>query len=368
MSIDFLILNQIKKLETEAEYYEKKGEKDKAYEVYEKIANLYEKAASKALLQSTRELYLMKAEEYRSRINTTKEKINGDEPDYIQKADGMIEKTNLTWDNISGLEKIKSLLRQAVGIAISKPEKPVKMDPPRSILLFGPPGTGKTLLASAASNSINATFFNADISKILSRYVGDSPKTVDALFLLARKMSPSIIFFDEFDAISLNREEKENIGTGLIQKILTEMDGFRKSRDFVMVIASTNRPWALDEAILNRFDYRIYVPLPDFEARKGIFEIALGKNNFEIEADYDDLAKRTEGYSGREISGICRKAILSMIKRMNPDIENARPGYKLRIGKITKEELYKAIEETKPSVSKEMIKKYEEWNREYGSG
>jgi len=120
-------LNQIKKLETEAEYYEKKGEKDKAYEVYEKIANLYEKAASKALLQSTRELYLMKAEEYRSRINTTKEKINGDEPDYIQIADGMIEKTNLTWDNISGLEKIKSLLRQAVGIAISKPEKPVKM-------------------------------------------------------------------------------------------------------------------------------------------------------------------------------------------------------------------------------------------------
>jgi len=90
-------------------------------------------------------------------------------------------------------------------------------------------------------------------------------------------MSPSIIFVDEFDAISLNREEKENMGTGLIQKILTEMDGFRKSRDFVMVIASTNRPWALDEAILNRFDYSLYVPLPDFEARKGIFEIELGK-------------------------------------------------------------------------------------------
>jgi SpoVK/Ycf46/Vps4 family AAA+-type ATPase len=173
-------------------------------------------------------------------------------------------------------------------------------------------------------------FLTQIFSKILSRYVGDSPKTIDAIFLLARKMSPSIIFFDEFDAISLNREEKENVGTGLIQKILTEMDGFRKSRDFVMVIASTNRPWALDEAILNRFDYRIYVPLPDFEARKGIFEIELGKKNFEIEADYDDLAKRTEGYSGREISHICRKAIMSMIKRMNPDIENARPGYKLR--------------------------------------
>jgi ATP-dependent 26S proteasome regulatory subunit len=101
-----------------------------------------------------------------------------------------------------------SLLVAIKVLAISKPEKPVKLDPPRSILLFGPPGTGKTLLASAASNSINATFFNADISKILSRYVGDSPKTIDALFLLARKMSPSIIFFDEFDAISLSREQQ----------------------------------------------------------------------------------------------------------------------------------------------------------------
>ena len=368
MSIDFLLLNQIKKLETEAKYYEKNGEKDKANEVYEKIAYLYEEAASKVSLQSTKELYLAKAREYRNKISQKKvEKINGDETDYLQVAKSMIEKTDLTWGDISGLDNVKSLLRQAVGIAISKPEKPVKLDPPRSVLLFGPPGTGKTLLASAASNSVNATFFNADISKILSKYVGDSPKIVDSLFSLAREKSPSIIFFDEFDAISISREEKENVGTGLLQKVLTEMDGFRKSKDFVMVIASTNRPWALDEAILNRFDYRIYVPLPDFEARKGIFELELEKKGFEIEASYDDLAKRTEGYSGREIAHICRKAIMSMIKRVNPDVENAKPGYKLKIGKITKEELYKAIEDTRPSVSKEMIRKYEEWNKEHGS-
>ncbi|WP_148692940.1 ATP-binding protein [Acidianus manzaensis] len=366
MSLDFLYLNEIKNLEKQAENYEDSGDIENARKTYEKIAILYEKASSAAKSPSSKELYAKKAEEYRRKAKPKKVVTEGgEETDYESIAESMMEKTDLTWDDIVGLDNVKDLLKRAVIMARAKPDKPVKLDPPRSVLLFGPPGTGKTLLASAASNSIHATFFNADISKILSKYVGDAPKTIDALFSLAREKAPSLIFFDEIDSMTISREEGQNVGTGLLQKLLIEMDGFKKSSDLVMIIAGTNRPWALDEAIVNRFDYRVYVPPPDFEGRKGIFKLELEKRGFEIEGNYDELAEKTEGYTGREISHICRKAVMLMIRRLNPQVDDNVK--EIKIGKIKREELFQAIEETKPSVSKEMIKKYEEWNEGHGS-
>ncbi|BCS92343.1 ATP-binding protein [Metallosphaera javensis (ex Sakai et al. 2022)] len=369
MSLDFLYLDQIKTLESQAESYLRSGDQENARKTFEKIAMLYEKASSVAKSPSTRDLYMRKAREYREKSlsprKVLKEGSQGDETDYRVIAESMIERTDLSWDDVVGLEDVKEVLRRAVFMARAKPDKPVKLDPPRSVLLFGPPGTGKTLLASVASNSVSATFFNADVSKILSKYVGDSPKTVDALFSLARERAPSLIFFDEIDSITVSREEGQNVGTGLLQKLLVEMDGFRKSSSLVIIMAGTNRPWALDEAVVNRFDYRIYVPPPDLEARKGIFRLELEKKGFEIEGDYDDLARRTEGYTGREISHICRKAVMFMIKRLNPDMRDEVK--EIRIGKIKRDELYRAIQDTRPSVSGEILKKYQEWYERYGS-
>lgn len=373
MSLDFIYLNEIRKLESQAQELESSGNAEEAKKIYLKIASLYEKLAEDSVSSQAKELYLDKASYYRRKANPPVRKVqveggggsSQEEEDFRSVALSMIEKSTVSWDDISGLDNVKMILKESIGLARAKPDKPVKLDPPRSILLFGPPGNGKTMLASAASNAIKATFFNADISKILSKYVGDSPKILDALFSLAREKSPSIIFFDEIDSIALSREEEQHSATGLLQKLLTEMDGFKKSKEFVMIIAATNRPWALDEAVLSRFDFRIYVPLPDFEARKGIFKLELEKKGFEVEVSYDELAKMTEGYSGREISHICRKAIMYMIRRVNPGIDDKAE--KIKIDKIRRDEIIKAIQETRPSVSKDLIKKYEEWYKEHGS-
>ncbi len=367
MSIDSLYLDQIRKLMREAQELERSGRKEEASRIYEKVAFLYERAAEAVSLQSTREVYLKKAEEARRRSGghvPAKAVVDKDEPDYDKVAESMIERSTVTWDDISGLEDVKSILKEAVTMATAKPEKPVRLDPPRSILLFGPPGTGKTLLASAASSSLRATFFNADASKILSKYVGEAPKTLDALFNLARRKAPSLVFVDEIDSITVNRESNQNVGAGLLQKLLTEMDGFKKGSTFVMVMGSTNRPWSLDEAVVNRFDFRVYVPPPDLEGRKSIFQLELGKKGFQVEGDYEEYARATEGYTGREISQICRKAVMYMLRRMNPDMEGART---LRIDVVRRDEIMRSIGETKPTVTKELLSKYQEWDREHGS-
>lgn len=287
----------------------------------------------------------------------------------------LVTKANLTWDDIAGLDDVKRLLREIVFFSMAKPEKPVKLSPPRRILLYGPPGNGKTMLAMAASSNLGATFFNVSIDRLLSRYVGDSPRLVSAMFRVATKEAPSTIFIDEIEVLVGRREEMRNSATGVVQTFLTELDGFasKLSDSVVLVMVATNKPWMIDEAILSRFEKRIYVPSLDEKARERIFQLNLEEKGFTIKVDFKELSELTEGLSGRDIMIACESAKMSMLRRANPKAHELVGGdakllasVKYQILPIKREEILNAISNTKPIITTDMIKKYEGWRRKYG--
>ncbi len=299
--------------------------------------------------------------------------------EFETQAEALIAKADVTWDDIAGLDEVKKALMEAIYFSIAKPEAPVKIEPPRRFLLYGPPGTGKTMLAMAASNMLKATFFNVSVDRVLSRYVGDSPRMVSAIFRVAYRKAPSIIFFDEIETLVAKRDTGREAATGVVQTFLTELDGF-KSKQLdkpVVVIAATNKPWMLDEAILSRFEKRIYIPLPDKEARKQLFKLEIEKKGFKLQGiTYDELAEITQGYSGRDIRNACKEAIMAMLRRANPHIyetitkaENLQQlqQAKYRVESITKEEILTAIRKVKPATTPQQIRKYEEWAKQHGA-
>jgi SpoVK/Ycf46/Vps4 family AAA+-type ATPase len=246
---------------------------------------------------------------------------------------------------------------------------------PRRFLLYGPPGTGKTMIAMALANFLNATFINVPVPGILNKYVGESPKILSAVFKLARQKAPSVIFFDEIDAIAQSRDIDSHPVTGLLQTLLTELDGFESKQDnrLVIILAATNKPWLLDEAVLSRFDIKLYIPPPSKEVRIRMIRHFIEDAGFEIGPDisYEEIAERTERFTGRDIEALCKKAIQNMLIRVNPEIkmidkisiDNIRK-MTYKIDKIKKIDFEKAFENVKPSVSEEELKLYELWNKE----
>lgn len=297
---------------------------------------------------------------------------------FEEEAEKLIVRASVKWSDIAGLEEVKRSLVEALFYSVARPEKPVRLEPPRRILLYGPPGTGKTMLAAAASNMLKATFMSVSVDRVLSRYVGDSPRMVSAVFRVAYRRAPSLVFFDEIEALAARRDSGRDHVSGLVQTLLTELDGLKtKTLDKpVVVIAATNKPWVLDEAVLSRFEKRVYVPLPDFKTRREIFRLHLEGRGFTIEGvTYDELAGATDGYSGRDIRAVCQEAVMSMLRRANPGVgrlvekewsplDVARATY--RVLPIKSDEILEAIKRVKPAVSKAELERYEEWAREKG--
>jgi SpoVK/Ycf46/Vps4 family AAA+-type ATPase len=233
-----------------------------------------------------------------------------------------------SWEDIGGLENVKDLIKKSVVIGIIE-NKPKAIEAWNTILFYGPPGTGKTLMAAAVAKKIDATFFDVKVSQMLSKYYGESPKIMSALFEVAREEAPSVVFIDEFDSIALSRggEIDEESRRGL-STLLAELDGLQSksaSKKFVLIIAATNTPDDIDEAIMSRFGKKIEIPLPDLDACKQILRIHTEKKGIGLEDDslYDRLAKYCTEHkmSGREIKFMCTDAIWNMLDEMNPDLE-----------------------------------------------
>jgi SpoVK/Ycf46/Vps4 family AAA+-type ATPase len=280
------------------------------------------------------------------------------------------QKPETSWESIGGLEQAKKTIKEAIILPFIK-SKPPYIKAPRTILLYGPPGTGKTLLAKASSNTLNATFFEARLPTLLSKYFGESPKLVSALFNKAKKLQPSLIFIDELDSIAMSRDSNIDESTRrVLSQLLTEIEGFNTSKEEkILIMGATNKPWDLDEALVSRFQKKIYVPLPDFNARKDVFEIHLkGADTNRI--DLNNLSKRTEGFSGRDISSLCQEAIIHMVREQNPFLEQLSAKeletYSLNYRALTPEDFEFAFEKIKPSTMAINIKKYEEWKQEFG--
>ena len=232
----------------------------------------------------------------------------------------VIEKPNVTYKDIGGLEKQIREIREAVELPLLKPElyKKVGIEPPKGVLLAGPPGTGKTLLAKAVANHTHATFIRVVGSELVRKYIGEGAKLVRELFDLARKKAPSIVFIDEIDSIGARRLDMATSGDREVQRtlmqLLAELDGF-EPLDNVKIIAATNRPDILDEALLRpgRFDRIIIVPYPDFEARVEILKIHTRKMNLK-DVNLESIAKKTDGFSGADLKVICMEAGMFAIR------------------------------------------------------
>ncbi|XP_008332394.1 vacuolar protein sorting-associated protein 4B isoform X1 [Cynoglossus semilaevis] len=232
----------------------------------------------------------------------------------------VMEKPNIKWNDVAGLEGAKEALKEAVILPIKFPHLFTgKRTPWRGILLFGPPGTGKSYLAKAvATEANNSTFFSISSSDLVSKWLGESEKLVKNLFSLAREHKPSIIFIDEIDSLCGSRSENESEAARRIKtEFLVQMQGVGNDNEGVLVLGATNIPWTLDSAIRRRFEKRIYIPLPEEHARSFMFKLHLGSTpNSLSESDFITLGKKTDGYSGADVSVIVRDALMQPVRKV----------------------------------------------------
>ncbi|KAK7114143.1 vacuolar protein sorting-associated protein 4-like isoform X2 [Littorina saxatilis] len=232
----------------------------------------------------------------------------------------VVEKPNVKWDDVAGLNGAKEALKEAVILPVKFPHLFTgKRKPWKGILLYGPPGTGKSYLAKAvATEANNSTFFSVSSSDLVSKWLGESEKLVRTLFELARENQPSIIFIDEVDALCGSRSENESESARRIKtEFLIQMQGVGNDNNGVLVLGATNIPWTLDSAIRRRFEKRIYIPLPEAAARTEIFKIHLGSTPHCLtEADMRELGQRSDGYSGADISIVVRDALMQPVRKV----------------------------------------------------
>ncbi|KAH9503578.1 Vacuolar protein sorting-associated protein 4A [Bulinus truncatus] len=317
----------------------------------------------------------------------------------------VMESPNIKWDDIAGLEVAKESLKEAVILPVKFPHLFTgKRKPWKGILLFGPPGTGKSYLAKAvATEANNSKFFTVSSADLVSKWLGESEKLVKTLFQLAREHKPAIIFIDEVDALCGSRSENESESARRIKtEFLVQMQGVGNDNDGILVLGATNIPWALDPAIRRRFEKRIYIPLPEAPARAEMFRLNLGSTPHTLaDEDFKELAAKTEGYSGADISIVVRDALMMPVRkvqtathfrkvkgpcRKNPDvivddlltpcspgapgaIEMSWmdvPGDKLLEPIVSKADMLMAITNSKPTVNAEDLKRLQKFTDDFG--
>ncbi|KAK1934370.1 ATPase, AAA family [Babesia divergens] len=242
-----------------------------------------------------------------------------------------VKRPKVQWTDIAGLEAAKESLKEAVVLPIRFPNLFTgTLKPWRGILLYGPPGTGKTYLAQACATEIDATFISISSSDVMSKWQGESEKFVKSLFQVARERAPCVIFVDEIDSMCSARNDSDNDSTRRVKtEFLVQMQGISDAAEGVLVLAATNLPWALDSAIIRRyvcvlfarpycfrFDRRIYIPLPDVQARRTLLALSLKDCTAELlDADLDEIAKLTEGYSGSDMNVLVRDARMQPLRQ-----------------------------------------------------
>ena len=265
----------------------------------------------------------------------------------------MVQVPNLRWDDIGGLDEARDRLREGVELPLKHPDafRRLGIRPAKGFLLYGPPGTGKTLLAKAAARESEANFIATKSSDLLSKWYGESEQQIARLFARARQVAPTVIFIDELDSLVPARGGglgEPQVTERVVNTILAEMDGLEDLNN-VVLIGATNRPNLIDPALLRpgRFDELIYVGPPDTAGRRRILAIHTGKMPLAKDVDLEDLARRTERFTGADLEDLVRRAGLTALRR---DMSEAS---------VTMADFEAALAETRASVTEEMLTDYD---------
>jgi len=263
------------------------------------------------------------------------------------------------FEDVAGLDEVKETILLRMVYPFTRPDlaKRYRIRTGGGILLYGPPGTGKTLLARAVAGEIDAAFFYIKPSNIMSKWVGEAEQNVAKLFEAARRYPRAVIFIDEIDGlIPKRRSTHSTVMQRLVPEILQQLQGLEEHDTPLLLIGATNEPWALDPAMLRpgRFDHKIYVPLPDEQARRRILELNLKDRPLAEDVDLDELAHMTAGYSGADLEHVVGYAAdAAFLEAVKTEVE--RP-----IGMI---DFLRALDAIKPSVSPKELKKFEAFAR-----
>jgi len=266
----------------------------------------------------------------------------------------MVQAPNVGWDDVGGLDEARERLREGVELPLRDPDafRRLGIRPAKGFLLYGPPGTGKTLLAKAVAREAEANFIATKSSDLLSKWYGESEQQIARLFARARQVAPTVIFIDELDSLVPARGGglgEPQVTERVVNTILAEMDGLEELQS-VVVIGATNRPNLIDPALLRpgRFDELVYVSVPDKGGRRRILGIHTGKMPLADDVDLDDLAARTERFTGADLEDLVRRAGLNALRDS------------LKAEKVTAEHFERALGETRASVTPEIEREYEQ--------
>jgi transitional endoplasmic reticulum ATPase len=281
-------------------------------------------------------------------------------PEYTEAKDA--RRADVTYDDLGGLGSTIDQLREMVELPLRYPEifERLGVDPPKGVLLHGPPGTGKTRLARAVANESDATFFHIAGPEIMGSAYGESEKRLREVFAEAAKSGPSILFIDEIDSIAPKRDQVSGEAEKrLVAQLLTLLDGL-EPRQNVVVIAATNRPEALDEALRRpgRFDREIVVGVPDETGRREILGIHTRGMPLDSEVDLQELARQTYGFVGADIAALTREAAIEAVRRIMPRInleEGTIPPEVLDSLSVTRNDFEQALKRVQPSAMREVM-------------
>jgi SpoVK/Ycf46/Vps4 family AAA+-type ATPase len=360
----------------EAVQFDKQGARSNAISRYERTSDILLRLCSLYPEAPQNRLYMQQVQNCKRRIkelkngNTLLE--NPEEPAVKRHAalEQLIltEKPDVKWSEIANLRDAKKAIEESIIFPVKRADL-FPLGWPRGILFFGPPGCGKTLLAAAIATEIDAVFFSVDATSIMSKWLGESEKNVSELFNSAHRTAaeghPVIIFIDEVDSLVGIRSEEVGGEVRARNQFLKEMDSILDKRNptHVYIIGATNKPWALDEPFIRRFQKRIYVPLPGPEARREMFEIYAKNIRLSKDVDPQLIVDRTAGYSGSDFRDIFQGAQTRVVREFFEDSTVVKTQGQAR--SITTDDFIEILKARKPSVSRQMLGLYDKWFETY---
>jgi transitional endoplasmic reticulum ATPase len=340
------------------------------------LASLAKESAMIALRRFRPELDLEADEidaETLERLDVTerdfKEALRGIEPSALREV--FVEVPDVTWADVGGLEDTKERLRETIQWPLDYPEvfEQMDVDSAKGVLLYGPPGTGKTLLAKAVANEAESNFISVKGPELLDKYVGESEKGVREIFSKARENAPTVVFFDEIDAIATERGRNtgdSGVSERVVSQLLTELDGLETLED-VVVVATTNRPDLIDSALIRpgRLDRHVHVPVPDEAARRAILDVHTKHKPLADDVDLDAIAMRTEGYVGADLEALAREASLNATREFINSVDPEEADTSVGNVRVTMQHFEEALDEVVPSVTDETREQYAEIEKRF---